>query len=187
MMMDKSSEQFPARRPDGRVPWVLADPGPEVSDPHELLLAYLDWYRRALMRKIDGLSGQRLRTPVEPFGWSPLGLVKHLGWVERRWLRWGFAAELVLPYAAGGEEMEWSVAEESVDGVIAGYLAEVQLCSALAAGADLATRSQIGGRFLTPAEAPTLGRILFHLLQEYARHVGQLDLVRELIDGTTGE
>lgn len=185
--MDESSERFPARRPDGPVPAVLTDPGPEVSDPHELLLVYLDWYRRALMRKIDGLSGRQLRTPVEPFGWAPLGLVKHLGWVERRWLRWGFAAEHVPPYLAGGDAAEWSVAEESVDAVIAGYLAEVQLTSALAAGADLGTRSRIGGRFLSPQEAPTLGRILFHLLQEYARHVGQLDLVRELIDGRTGE
>ena len=187
MMDDKSSERFPAARPAGPAPWVLEDPGPDVSDPHELLLAYLDWYRRALMRKIDGLSGEQLRTPVEPFGWAPLGLVKHLGWVERRWLRWGFAAEHVLPYLSAGEEAEWSVAEESVDGVIGDYLAEVQLSSVLAAGADLATRSQVGGRFMSPEEAPSLGRILFHLLQEYARHVGQLDIVRELIDGTTGE
>ena len=176
-----------ARTAAGGTPWVLEDPGAEVSDPHELLLGYLDWYRRALMRKIDGLSDQQLRTPVRPFGWAPLGLVKHLGWVERRWLRWGFAAEDVPPYLPGGDEVEWSVAGESVDEVITAYLAEVQRCSVLAAGADLGAPSQVGGRFPDEEAAPSLGRILFHLLQEYARHVGQLDMVRELIDGKTGE
>lgn len=57
----------------------------------------------------------------------------------------------------------------------------------MAASAALADRGRTGGRFPTPEQAPTLGRILFHLLQEYARHVGQLDVARELIDGVTGE
>jgi uncharacterized damage-inducible protein DinB len=170
-----------------QVPWVLEDPGAEVRDPQDLLLGYLDWYRRALLRKIDGLSGEQLRTPVEPFGWAPLGLVKHLGWVERRWLRWGFAAQDVQPYLPGGDEAEWNVAEESADEVISGYLAEVQLSSLLAAGAGLGAPSRTGGRFPAGEQAPSLGRILFHLLQEYARHLGQLDMVRELIDGETGE
>ncbi len=43
------------------------------------------------------------------------------------------------------------------------------------------------GRFKTPDEAPPLARILFHLLHEYARHVGHLDIARELIDGSKGE
>jgi uncharacterized protein DUF664 len=80
-----------------------------VSDPRELLLGYLDWYRDALLRKIDGLSDERLRSPVEPLGWSPLGLVRHLGRVERRWMRWGFAAEDVLAYLPGGDAAEWGV------------------------------------------------------------------------------
>jgi hypothetical protein len=84
--------------PQDQAPAVLAGPGVEVSDPRELLLGYLEWYREALMRKIAGLPDERLRTPVEPLGWSPLGLVQHLGWVERRWMRWGFAAEQVQAY-----------------------------------------------------------------------------------------
>ncbi len=119
-----------------------------MSEPRALLLGYLDWYREALMRKLAGLSDAQLRSPVEPLGWSPLGLVKHLGWVERRWMRWGFAAEDVLAYLPGGDE---------------------------------------GGRFPPGEPAPSLGRILFHLLQEYARHVGHLDVAREMIDGVTGE
>jgi hypothetical protein len=58
---------------------------------------------------------------------------------------------------------------------------------ALAAGAALTESARLGGRFQTARQAPALGRILFHLLQEYARHVGHLDVARQLIDGATGE
>jgi len=55
------------------LPPTLDDPPATVSDPRALLLRYLDWYREALFRKIDGLSDERLRTPVEPLGWAPSG------------------------------------------------------------------------------------------------------------------
>ena len=175
-------------RPPQRVPAVLDGPGVGVSDPRELLLGYLDWYREAVVRKLAGLSDEQLRTPVEPLGWAPLGMVRHLGWVERRWMRWGFAAEDVLAYLPGGDEVEWSVpAGEPSDAVMAAWRDEVRRSRALAAGADLSQPARVGGRFPTPEQAPSLGRILFHLLQEYARHVGQLDVARELIDGVTGE
>jgi uncharacterized damage-inducible protein DinB len=166
----------------------LDGPGVEVSDPRELLLGYLDWYRDALMRKISGLSDSQLRTPVEPLAWSPLGMVKHLGWVERRWMRWGFAGEDVLPYLSGGDAAEFGVTpDESADDVLTAYREEIRRSRELAAGAALTDTARLGGRFTTPADAPPLARILFHLLQEYARHVGHLDIARELIDGITGE
>jgi uncharacterized damage-inducible protein DinB len=174
--------------PSERVPPVLDDPGVKVSDPRELLLGYLDWYREAAIRKVTGLSDEQLRTPVPPLGWSPLGLIQHLGWVERRWMLWGFAAEDVLPYPPGGDEAEWSVPpEQPTGGVMAAYLAEVERSRAVALSAALTDPARIGGRFKAPDQAPSLGRILFHLLQEYARHVGHLDIARELIDGRTGE
>lgn len=174
--------------PPDQVPAVLEGPGVTVSDPRELLLGYLHWYRQALMRKIDGLSDEQLRTPVQPLGWSPLGLVQHLGWAERRWMRWGFAAEDVLAHPPGGDEAEWGVpADRPTAEVLDGYRAEVAESAALAADAPLTEPARTGGRFRTPEEAPALGRILFHLLQEYARHVGQLDVARELVDGQTGE
>jgi len=169
-------------------PALLDGPDVGVSDPRELLLGYLDWYRDALIRKITGLSDLQLRTPVEPLGWSPLGMVKHLGWVERRWLRWGFMAEDVEAYPPGGDVAEFSIsAEESTDSVVAEYLSEVERTRKLTAEAALTDLAELGGRFKTPDQAPSLARILFHLLQEYARHVGHLDIARELIDGTTGE
>jgi uncharacterized damage-inducible protein DinB len=174
--------------PPDRAPPVLDGPDVAVSDPRALLLGYLDWYREALMRKLAGLSDDQLRSPVQPMGWSPLGLVKHLGWVERRWMRWGFAAEDVLAWLPGGDEAEWSVpAEESTEAVMAAYRDEVERSRALAQAADLSEQARTGGRFATPEQAPSLGRILFHLLQEYARHLGHLDIAREMIDGETGE
>jgi uncharacterized damage-inducible protein DinB len=170
--------------PERSIPPMLERP--TLADPDELLRYYLDWYRDTLLRKVDGLSDAQLRAPVEPLGWSPLGLIQHLGWVERRWLCWGFAAEGVEPYRDGDEDAEWRVDAPTGD-VLAAYQDEVSRSRALTAPAELATPSRTGGRFPDAATAPSLGRILFHLLQEYARHVGQLDIARELIDGTTGE
>lgn len=170
------------------VPALLDGPAVDVSDAHELLLGYLEWYRKALMRKLAGLSDDQLRTPVEPLGWSPLGLVQHLGWVERRWMRWGFGAEDIVAYPPGGDTEEWTVAADaSTAQVMTVYEAEVAAANSLATAAALSDRAHLGGRFKTSDQAPSLGRILFHLLQEYARHVGHLDIARELIDGETGE
>lgn len=171
-----------------RPAWMdpLDGPGMKVSDARELLLGYLDWYRETLLRKISGLSDTQLRTPVEPLGWSPLGLVNHLGWVERRWMRWGFAAEDVVAWPPGGDAEEFR-ADEPADRVLAAYDAEVRRSREVTAGAALTDVARLGGRFSDPDQAPPLARILFHLLQEYARHVGHLDVARELIDGVTGE
>lgn len=165
----------------------LGDPAATARDPHALLTGYLDWYRDRLIRKISGLSDVQLTTPVEPLGWSPLGLVKHLSMVERRWMRWGFAAEDVLAHLPGGDAAEWDATSESTAALLSAHHEEVERSRALAVQAELDTRAAVGGRFRDPEQAPALGRILFHLLQEYSRHVGQLDVARELIDGATGE
>jgi hypothetical protein len=81
----------------------------------------------------------------------------------------------------------WLAVRRPSDAVVAAYLDEVERSRSLATRAALAEPSRTGGRFATPEQAPSLGRILFHLLQEYARHLGHLDVARELIDGVTGE
>ena len=152
------------------------------ADPRTVLLASLDWYRAALLRKIDGLAAEQLAAPVQPMGWSPIGLVDHLTGVERRWLRWGFLAEDVVSWA----DDEWTPSAPPAE-VLATYATQVERSRAAVADHPLDTPSRVGGRFATEAEAPPLGRILFHLLQEYARHLGHLDVARELVDGVTGE
>lgn len=166
------------------------EPPDTLTDPRELLLAYLDYYRAALLRKLDGMSERELRTSRLPSGWTPLALLKHLAFVERRWLRWGFTAEQVDPVwgESDPDTGKWSVAaEESTEEIRSLFLDECARSRRIVAGARLDEPASPGGGFNPPEHRPALSWILFHLLQEYARHVGQLDVVRELADGTTGE
>ena len=165
------------------------EPPITIADQRELLDAYLDYYRETLLRKLDGLSDADLRGSRLPSGWSPLALVVHLTWVERRWFRWGFRAErFEQPWGDDGPDGAWQVPPgESAAEVIDRMRAEWARSREVTAGVPLATRAAVGGRFGTAEEAPTLGWIMFHVLQEYARHVGQLDVARELIDGAVGE
>jgi hypothetical protein len=167
-----------------------AEPPDTLTDTRELILGYLDYYRAALLRKLDGMSEEDLRGSRLPSGWAPLALLKHLAFVERRWFRWGFAAEQVDP--VWGEEdpdtKKWHVgAEESTQEIRALFLDECARSREIVARAELRDPARTGGGFNPPEHNPALIWILFHMLQEYARHVGQLDVVREMADGVTGE
>lgn len=181
-------------------------PDQRIGDPVELPLAWLDFYRETIARKLDGLSEETLRASELPSGWTPLELLKHLVFMERRWLRWGFTAEQVeQPWGDSDAEERWRLDEgdtvdgllaalreggrrtrEIVAGVVRAEAAAVQGVGVVGVGA-LGVRAKEGGRFGPEDVKPTLGWILFHVLQEYARHTGQLDVARELADGTTGE
>jgi hypothetical protein len=165
----------------------LPEPPDSLSDPAELLAGYLDYYRSVVLRKLHGLSDAELRTSALPSGWTPLELLKHLAWVELRWLQWGFAGEPVSePWGDRGPDGRWLVGpQESAGAVREFFLAQAERSRAITGAAQLTDRAQPGDRFA--GEPPVLGWILFHVLQEYARHAGQLDVVRELADGSTGE
>ncbi|MFC9245661.1 DinB family protein [Streptomyces sp. NPDC057136] len=171
-------------------PEPAVEPPDNLTDPRALVLAYLDYYRAALLRKLDGMSEEDLRSSRLPSGWAPLALLKHLAFVERRWFRWGFAAEQVDPIW-GDEDPDtrkWQVgAEESTEEIRALFLDECARSRKIVAGAELQQPARSGGGFNPPDHHPALIWILFHMLQEYTRHVGQLDVVRELADGVTGE
>ncbi len=168
----------------------LDEPPKSLTDQRVLLDGYLDAYRDALHRKLDGLSERELRTSRLPSGWTPLQLVKHLTHVELRWLVWGFCGTTMTERRASGDRGpgdRWHVAEdESPADVLAEHRHQCARSREIAAGVPAERRASLGGRFSTE-EAPTLGWILFHLLQEYARHLGHLDVARELADGRTGE
>ncbi|MFD1830824.1 DinB family protein [Streptomyces desertarenae] len=168
----------------------LPEPPPDTPpDAHRLLLAYLDYYRDTVLRKLAGLPEAELRGSRLPSGWTPLELLRHLACVERRWMRWGFLAEPVEdPWADRDDGGRWHVPDgTAVEEVVAHFRAECARSREIAASAALTDRAAPGGRFATREEAPTLAWILFHLLQEYARHAGHLDVVRELADGEVGE
>jgi uncharacterized damage-inducible protein DinB len=153
-----------------------------------VLLRQLSFYRATLLSKLDGLGGEQLTGSILPSGWSPLGLLKHLVFVERRWMQWGFEAEQVAdPWGDHDPDSEgWLVTPQDSVADLAARLGEIAArTEAVASQAELTERARLGGRF--SSDPPTLGWILAHLLQEYARHVGHLDVVRELIDGQIGE
>ena len=169
----------------------LTEPPRALSEPAELIAGFLDAYRDALLRKLDGVPEEELRRSRLPSGWTPLELLKHLTYVERRWLCWGFLAEPVDdPWrdSGGDPQGRWAVADdEPLDLLVSRFRDQVRRSREVTAAAALTDRARVGGRFRTPDEAPTLGWILLHLLQEHARHLGHLDVVRELTDGSVGE
>jgi hypothetical protein len=190
-MSDLEDVQLPPRLSDITRP--SQEPPGTLGDPKALLAGYLDYYRSVVLEKLDGLSEEELRGSRLPSGWSPLELLWHLTHVERRWLVWGFRGEDVPdPWGDWGEDGDgagrWRVPGDlSVAELVARFRAQCEASRAIVRASGLGERAPVGGRFVTEAETPTLGWILFHRLQEYARHAGHLDIVRELADGVTGE
>jgi hypothetical protein len=168
----------------------MTEPSRDIADTIELHLGFLDHYRGVIETKLTGLSDTQLRQSRLPSGWSPLELLKHLVYMERRWLRWGFDAEQVdQPWGDSGGDPDgrWSVRPDDTFAELIARLHEGgEVTRRLVSGMDPATRAATGGRF-GEEDRPTVNWILFHVLQEYARHAGHLDVVRELTDGVTGE
>jgi uncharacterized damage-inducible protein DinB len=173
----------------GAVTDTVQRPAQELADPKQLLLAYLDFYRSVIARKLDGLAESELRSSRLPSGWTPLELLKHLVYMEARWLRWGFIAEqLAAPWGDEDESGRWHVhPQETAADLLAALDAGGTRTRAIVAGAELTDIAAAGGRFADGDRRPTLAWILFHVLQEYARHAGHLDASRELLDGGVGE
>jgi uncharacterized damage-inducible protein DinB len=148
--------------------------------------AYLAWVRTELIDGVLGLSYDEQRTPRVPSGWTPLELLSHVLHMEQRWFVWGFLGEQVdEPWG------DWDVADPTTqDGrwrVTPGTTAE-ELAERLRALGERTTAilrehpldavGAVGGRFTE--EPPTLEWICCHVLTEYARHAGHLDIVVEL-------
>jgi len=167
---------------------VHHEPSKAIADPKALLLGYLDYYRAALLAKLDGLSEEDLRASRLPSGWSPLELFNHLVHMERRWLEWGFAGrQVAAPWADHDPETDvWVLPPDASLASLTARLEETARTTAeVTAEAALTNPAKLGGRW--DRDPPALSWILLHVLQEYARHLGHLDVARELIDGTVGE
>jgi Protein of unknown function (DUF664) len=166
------------------------EPADTLVEPVELLLGYLDYYRDSVRRKVTGMAESELRISRLPSGWAPLELVSHLAFMERRWMRWGFAGEAVSEPWGDDDPVSgrWRVAP---DRSLADVLEQLQSTGAqtraTVAMAQLDDPARTGGRFSTDRRPPALSWILFHVLSEYARHLGHLDVARELADGEVGE
>jgi len=168
---------------------TLPFPSPTVpiSSRAEVFLGYLDYYRSVIVAKVDGLDDQTLRQSRLPSGWTPIELVKHLAYVEVRWFVWGFEGEDVDDPWGDNRDGRWYVGDdETLPELVQQLLTGGERTRAIVEAHDLADVGAPGERW-DGKPAATLERVLFHVLQEYARHAGHLDIVRELTDGAVGE
>ena len=172
-------------------PDMWADPGEdprnsdEVSPDGELatLQDYLTNYRLTLLMKCEGLDpGQLARRSVPPSTMSLLGLVRHLADVERSWRNWTVPGDPAPRlYGAGDAAFEGADAEQAqAEGAFADLAREQAATDAVLAGyPDLGTR--LGRKDIAVRE------MWVHRIEEYARHCGHADLLRERIDGRVGQ
>jgi uncharacterized damage-inducible protein DinB len=162
--------------------------GPQLGDERATLAEYLRGQRLTLQLKCDGLdAGQLARRAVEPSTLSLLGLVRHMAEVERAWFRRRFA-RLDVPKRYQTEadpdaDFNGAVADPAV--VAEAWTAwheEVAFADQFTAGHDLG----FIGRD-SEGEPVSLRELLVHMIEEYARHNGHADLLRERIDGRVGQ
>jgi hypothetical protein len=142
---------------------------------------FLDWQRATLLFKCAGLTGDQLaERMLPPSDLSLLGLIRHLTDVERAWFRRRFADEPVED--AYGIQLAWQATDPTRAAAdYARLTEEFKLADAAAENAPLEAAFSHNG------EALSLRFIYLHMIEEYARHNGHADLLRERIDGATGE
>jgi hypothetical protein len=152
---------------------------------------FLDAQRASALAIIDGLTDEQLRTSVLPSGWAPLGLIQHLGHAERHWFQsvaCGTAAD--LPWPDNGRGQAFTSSHPAAE-VVAFYREQCERGNAVLATTPLDATpldaKPVGrhGGWLDD-EVTDLRRIVLHMIEETARHLGHLDAARELLDGRTG-
>jgi Protein of unknown function (DUF664) len=162
-------------------------PRPLNSGPErDQLESWLEFYRATLLTKCAGLSLAQLTTrAVTPSRLTLLGLVRHMSVVEQIWFPITFAGEEVSPYYRFAEDRDAPFDEldgASLDDVVALYEAACRRSRDVCAGHGLDEMAALERR----GRAVDLRWIFVHMIEEYARHCGHADLLRELIDGETG-
>lgn len=159
---------------------------PYLGDERAVLEGFLEYHRVTFARKLEGLTAEQLRRRrVEPSSMSLLGLARHLGDVERGWWRGGVAGEVTAPayYSGTNPDGDFDDVDDADPAADLAYLVQQQEL----ARAVLAAHS-LEDTFEHRRQGTTSVRwVLAHLVEEYARHNGHADLLRERLDGATGE
>lgn len=171
--------------------WVDPDDDPRSegggsTDERSVLLKYLGDYRLTLQMKCDGLDAEQLaRRSVPPSTMSLLGLVRHMAYVEHNWFRrvlersgepQPFKSEADRDLDFNGAVADPAVVDEAWEA----WRTEVANAERFVAeAADLG--------LMDPKNTISLREVLVHMIEEYARHAGHADLLRERIDGRTGQ
>ena len=159
-----------------------------AGDERSLLTGVLEWYREGVGLKVAGISQEHATEVVVASGTTIAGLVKHLALVEDSWFTNRFAGHgEPEPWASApwDDDRDWefhSALHEPIADSLALYHQACERSRVITASAaldDLAARS--------PQRPFNLRFAVVHLIEETARHLGHIDIMRELLDGTTGE
>ena len=157
------------------------------GDERAQLEAWLAFYRQTLLTKCNGLTTEQMKLrPVTTSDLSLLGLIRHMTFVEQVWFERIFAGKDVIEYYKQPDDRDadfHNLDELSVLEVLANYEHAIEVSNEMTQGQDLATTSTLPWRH----RDVDLRWIYLHMIEEYARHCGHADLIRELIDGVTGE
>lgn len=165
---------------------VRRDP-PERGPEQEMLEAFMDYQRASVFVKVRGLDREGGTRRIVPSLTTILGVVKHLAYVEAWWFQEMFAGrDVAYPWTDEDPDAEFRVGEdETVESVMELYAAMTSESRAATAGASLDDiSSKVHERRGTSF---SLRWIYLHMIEETARHLGHMDILRELIDGETGD
>jgi hypothetical protein len=155
----------------------------------DMLLWFLDYHRRVLARKAEGLTEAQVRLAAcPPSDLTLLGLIRHMAKVERVWFRARLAGEDVPWLYVGALHPDGDPAGDfhaptgdTLAEAFDSYWREIEVADRVIAVTDLDTEVDTGRTVLS------LRWVLVHMIEEYARHCGHADLLRQAIDGATGD
>lgn len=168
-------------------PQIVTDTRPEPPDTgneREILCGFLDFLRATAVFKAQGLSDADPARRVLPSLTTVSGLLRHLADVERSWFRERLDGQDGVPTRWSDEEPDGEFlvgADDSLAGIIKDYE------EACAESREVLSRYSLDDISLNTASGHNVRWILTHMIEETGRHCGHLDIVRELLDGTTGE
>ncbi|MGC4805328.1 DinB family protein [Micromonospora sp. DT233] len=170
-------------------PQITRNHEPYVGDERTMLAGWLDYHRQTLLLKCAGLTAEQLKTPsVEPSGLTLLGLVRHMAEVERWWFRIRAAGQqlddIYNTEASPDGDLD-DIADADAEADFATFAAEVEAARATAAGLSL--EQTFAHRRDSGDVEMNVRWVYVHMIEEYARHNGHADLIRERIDGVTGD
>jgi uncharacterized damage-inducible protein DinB len=160
-----------------------------VASERESLQQWLEFHRETLLTKCAGLRSNQLKTrSVPPSGLSLLGLVRHMTEVERWWFRMNAAGEQIdFEYCTGEDDTADFDDLEDADAEADLETFRTEIKSARDAVADKALDDVVPSRGDHPERTRDIRWIYVHMIEEYARHNGHADLIRECIDGVVGD
>lgn len=169
------------------------EPEPAAGEV-ETLLGFLEFQRATLEWKTRGVGWSGMATTVGASKMTLAGLLKHMAFVEDHWCsRFLYANNPSSPWDTvdweTSPDWEWDTAPHDGPDAVRAMWSESVLRSRKLVSSALAHGSvdQLAQRSWDSGEAPNLRWILVHLIEEYARHNGHADLIREVVDGETGE